>query len=64
MKNKINNKINNINNYWELEKVLVEKFGSEKVTDALVQLEEDYGTNGLDAYRSGNFEMLLNYFED
>lgn len=52
------------NNYWELEDKLVAKYGAEAVTDALAQLEEDYGTNGLDAYRSGEFDMLLNYFDN
>lgn len=52
------------NNYWELEEQLNAKYGADIVTDALVQLEEDYGINGLDAYRSGEFDMLLNYFEN
>jgi hypothetical protein len=63
--NNNNNMSNNYcENYWDLEKELEEKFGSEKLTAALVQLEEDYGTNGLDSYRSGNFELLLNIIED
>lgn len=50
--------------YWVLEEKLAAKYGAEAVTDALAQLEEDYGTNGLDAYRSGEFNMLLNYFDN
>lgn len=51
-------------NYLELEEELKEKFGSEKLAEALEQLEEDYGTNGLDSYKSGNFELLLDIIED
>lgn len=51
-------------NYLELEEELREKFGSEKLEEALEQLEEDYGTNGLDSYKSGNFELLLDIIED
>ena len=50
--------------YWDLENGLKIKYGVAKVTEALKALEEDYGTNGLDAYRSGNHEMLLGYFEE
>ena len=51
-------------NYWELEEQLNAKYGADVVTEALVQLEEDYGTNGLDAYGSGEFDMLLNILEN
>ncbi len=49
--------------YWELEKELIEQHGLEKVNEALAQLEEDLGQNGFDAYRSGEHDLLLNYFE-
>ena len=49
--------------YWELEKELIEQHGLEKVNEALAQLEEDLGQNGFDAYRSGELDLLLNYFE-
>lgn len=51
------------NNYWQLEEELIVKYGEAKVTDALAQLEEDYGTNGLDAYRSGDHHLLLDIIE-
>lgn len=49
--------------YWELEKELIEQHGLEKVNAALAQLEEELGQNGFDAYRSGELDLLLNYFE-
>jgi hypothetical protein len=51
------------NNYWELEKELEAKLGREKLDEALAQLEEEYGTNGLDAYKSGDFHLLLDLLE-
>jgi hypothetical protein len=50
--------------YWELEEQLEAKYGKKKLTKALSDLEEDYGLNGLDLYHAGEFELLLEYFQD
>ncbi len=50
--------------YWELEKQLEAKIGKKKLTQALSQLEEDLGLNGLDLYHSGEFDLLLEIIEN
>jgi hypothetical protein len=51
-------------NYWDLEEQLEAKIGKKKLTQALSQLEEDYGLNGLDLYHAGEFDLLLDIIEN
>jgi len=51
-------------NYWELEEQLEAKIGKKKLTQALSQLEEDYGLNGLDLYHGGEFDLLLDIIKE
>jgi len=51
-------------NYWDLEDQLEAKIGKKKLTQALSQLEEDYGLNGLDLYHAGEFDLLLDIIEN
>lgn len=51
-------------NYWDLEDQLEAKIGKTKLTQALCQLEEDYGLNGLDLYHAGEFDLLLDIIKE
>jgi hypothetical protein len=48
----------------QFEKQLEAKYGKAKLNQALKQLEEDHGSNGLDAYMDGEFDMLQEIIDD
>lgn len=48
----------------QFEKQLEAKYGKAKLAKALAQLEEDHGSNGLDAYMDGEFDILLDIIRD
>lgn len=56
--------LNKLKDYNELEELLIAKLGLDPVQKALDHLHDDMGDHGLELYRDGLYEMLLDYVED